>query len=100
MSEFLDQETLLALLNQNVLASIFLSRAFFSSSDFRRLNTVEPLTACVKSGIANGVLAAEFTGRYPGFSLARNADDLLVENASSWECPHIADEDITYIEVN
>ena len=32
----------------------------------------------VKSGVANGVLTAEFTGRNPGFSLMENTDDLFV----------------------
>ena len=32
----------------------------------------------VKSGVGNGVLTSEFTGRNPGFSLAENTDDLFV----------------------
>jgi hypothetical protein len=45
------------------------------------------------------MFAAEFTGGYPGFSLAENTDDLLVGKTFSWGCPHVAYEDITNIGV-
>lgn len=32
----------------------------------------------VKGGVGNGVLAAELTGRNPGFSLTEDTDDLFV----------------------
>lgn len=58
-------------------------------------HTATLLTPGLKSGVRNGVLAAEFSGGYPGFGLAENTDDLLVGKTLL----HVAYEDITYIGV-
>ena len=57
-----------------------LSLAFSSSSDSRCLtsSTAILLMLCVKSGIGNGVLAAELTGRNSSFCFTENADYLFV----------------------
>lgn len=60
--------------------SSFLSLAFSSSSDFRRLtsDTAILLTPGVKGGEGNGVLTAELADRNLCFSLAEDTDDLFV----------------------
>lgn len=59
-----------------VSANSFLSLAFSSSSDFRRLTsgTSILLTPGIKGGVGNGVLK----GRNPSFSFAEDTDDLFV----------------------
>ncbi len=37
------------------------------------------LTPGIKGGVGNGVLAAELTGRNPGFSFVEDTDDLFIE---------------------
>lgn len=56
--------------------AIFLTRLQALNPGY--LHTAILFTPGVKGGIGNGVPAAEFTGEYPGFSLAENTDDLLV----------------------
>ncbi|AAM87338.1 hypothetical protein YPN_0261 [Yersinia pestis Nepal516] len=55
---------------------LFLKR--LQTLNLGHLHTAILFTQGVKRGVGNGVLAAEFTGGYPGFSLAENTDDLLV----------------------
>lgn len=46
--------------------------------NLKHLHTAILLMLCVKSGIGNGVLAAELTGRNSSFCFTENADYLFV----------------------